>query len=275
MNWWVVLPLILGLIALRFFRANALAWAVGSWVALWIFFDYGFAVPIPKSVVQLFMGIVTLAILTYVTADAQRWEEVRRPILAFLTEKRFTPLLLVAMVALPLAVAAQVYRDATAPPRAPGFARTVHPAPPALISVHGTEYDLQTVDSPVRAIEHTDPEEYARRIADGRRLYYQNCFYCHGDLMQGEGIFAHGFFPVPTDFQDPGTIAQLQESYLFWRVAKGAPGLPDEATPWASAMPAWEDFFTEEEMWNVVAFLYDFTGYRPRAIEDVFGEGGH
>ena len=30
-------------------------------------------------------------------------------------------------------------------------------------------------------------------------------------------------------------------------------------------MPAWEQFLTEEEMWDVVLFLYDFTGYQPRA----------
>jgi hypothetical protein len=30
-------------------------------------------------------------------------------------------------------------------------------------------------------------------------------------------------------------------------------------------MPAWEDFLSREEMWEVVLFLYDFTGTRPRA----------
>ena len=29
-------------------------------------------------------------------------------------------------------------------------------------------------------------------MAEGREVYYANCFYCHGDLMQGEGMFAHG-----------------------------------------------------------------------------------
>lgn len=266
MIWWVVLPLALALAGMRYLRPNALAWAAAWWVALWIFFDYGFAVPIPQSVVHLFMGIITLAILTYITADAQRLEEVRRPLLAFLTERRFAPALVVALVALPVAVAAKVYRDATAPPRPPAFGRTIHPAPPAQIVVHGRDHDLTVADNPLRVVERSDPAEFARRITDGRRVYYQNCFYCHGDLMMGEGIFAHGLNPIPTDFQDSGTIAQLQESYLFWRVAKGAPGLPEEAGPWMSAMPAWEDLLTEDEMWNVIAFLYHFTDQRPRAL---------
>ena len=59
----------------------------------------------------------------------------------------------------------------------------------------------------------------------------------------------------------------LQESYLFWRIAKGGPGLPEESTPWASAMPAWEPMLQEDEIWDVISFLYAFTGRKPRAQE--------
>jgi hypothetical protein len=33
-------------------------------------------------------------------------------------------------------------------------------------------------------------------------------------------------------------------------------------------MPAWEKFLTEEEMWDVVLFLYDFSDQQPRAREE-------
>ena len=33
-------------------------------------------------------------------------------------------------------------------------------------------------------------------------------------------------------------------------------------------MPAWEKILKEEEMWEVMLFLYDFTGERPRAREE-------
>ncbi|MCB1036911.1 MAG: cytochrome c, partial [Acidobacteria bacterium] len=104
---------------------------------------------------------------------------------------------------------------------------------------------------------------------EGRKVYYKNCFWCHGDLMAGDGMFIHGLNPIPTNFQDQGTLPILQESFVFWRIAKGAPGLPEEGGPWASAMPAWEKFLTEDEMWNVVLFIYDFTGARPRARHEV------
>ena len=76
--------------------------------------------------------------------------------------------------------------------------------------------------------------------------------YCHGDNLDGKGHFAHGFNPPPANFVDPGTIAMLQEAYLFWRIAKGGPGLPKESTPWNSVMPAWEDRLTEEQIWQVI-----------------------
>ena len=55
---------------------------------------------------------------------------------------------------------------------------------------------------------------------------------------------------------------------MFWRIAKGAPGLPDESGPWDSSMPAWEKFLSEEQIWDVILYLYEHTGYKPRAEEE-------
>src|SRR5207253_1415095 len=92
------------------------------------------------------------------------------------------------------------------------------------------------------------------------------------------------------------------ESFVFWRVAKGGPGLPREGTPWNSAMPVWEDFITdqisrsvrksshtgtpwnsampvwedfltEREIWSVILFLYEQTGWKPRTWEKTEGAG--
>ena len=87
--------------------------------------------------------------------------------------------------------------------------------------------------------------------------------------MTGNGMFVHGLDPIPTNFADQGAIAMLRDSFLFWRIAKGGPGLPEEAAPWDTAMPAWEKFLKEEEIWEVVLFLYDFTEQKPRAKEEV------
>jgi mono/diheme cytochrome c family protein len=270
MRWEILGPalgmlIVLRLVEGRLLRVPPLAWLAAWWVAVWAVVDHGFAVPIPQSVVKLFMAIVTGALVIYATADRQRMREVSRPLLVFMTERRFLPALLLVMLLVPAAVAVSIYRDMTAPPTPPFFARTIHPAPPNEITVHGERVDLTRLHNPFRGLEQRNPQEFRRRVAEGRRVYYENCFYCHGDLMQGDGMFAPALNPIPTNFQDLGTIAQLQENYLFWRIAKGGPGLPEEGGPWASAMPAWEQFLTNDEMWDVILFLYDFTGTRPRS----------
>ncbi len=271
MRLWVFALVIVVLVALRLvgrvaprlrpgLLATLVAWGVGVWVLL----RWGFVVPVPASVEKIYLGIVTLALLIYATSDRGRLQEVRRPLEAFLTERRFAPWLLAAMVVVPALVVTRIYLAATAPPAPPAFGRTVHPAPPDQIMVHDQAINLVTVRNPYRALATSDPEAFRRHVARGREVYYHNCFYCHGDLMRGAGMFAHGLDPIPTNFQDAGTIAQLQESFLFWRIAKGGPGLPAEGGPWDSAMPAWEQFLDEEEMWDVILFLYDFTGQSPR-----------
>lgn len=277
MSWLLVLGVLGALVLLKILpvRVNMLgwfaAWAVGTWVIL----DFGFEVPVPQSVVNLYMGIVLLALLAYVSSDRERTRQVVEPTLALLTEKRFTPYLAAVVVLIPAAVAGSIWLDRTAPPEAPAFGRTVHPAPPGQIMVHDVSFDLATLDNPYRRLEKTDPDRFEERVAHGRKVYYENCFYCHGDLMRGRGPYAQALNPIPTNFQDAGTIGMLQESFLFWRIAKGGPGMPAEGGPWDSAMPAWEKFLSEEEMWDVILFVYEFTGNRPRARHETIVEGEH
>ena len=37
-------------------------------------------------------------------------------------------------------------------------------------------------------------------------------------------------------------------------------------------MPTWERCLTEDEIWEVVLFLYDFTGQKPRAKDEAHKE---
>ena len=102
---------------------------------------------------------------------------------------------------------------------------------------------------------------------NGRRVNYRTA--CSAaTTWPNLGMFVHGLDPIPTNFTDAGTIPMLRETFLFWRIAKGGPGLPEEGGPWDTAMPAWEKFLKEDEMWDAILFLYDFTGRRPRATEE-------
>jgi hypothetical protein len=267
------IPVVLAVVAafglLRLRRANLLMWAVAWWVGTYVLFRFGFTAPIPASVVSLYMGIVSIAILAYVSSSQERREEVFRPLVRFMTEKRYTALLVATVVALPALAAANVYVRMNAPIEPPFYSRTIHPASPSTITVHDKKIDLDAGENPFRRLETSNPEEFRKHVENGRRVYYRNCFYCHGDNMAGDGMFVQGLNPIPTNFRDSGTIPMLSETFLFWRIAKGGPGLPEEGGPWDTAMPAWEKFLTEEEIWDTILFLYDFTGQRPRAREEV------
>ena len=273
MSFWGFNLLAIGIIvvtmlALRLMRTGMLTWAIAWWVASYLFIEYGFETPVPASVQTLYMAIVTLSLFAYVTSDRGRADGFMRPIVRLVTEPRLRPLLACVLLAIPLAAAWNVWAKMNVPLEAPAFGRTVHPAPPDKITVLEREVDLITADNPYRELEQSDPEAFERHVDNGRRVYFENCFYCHGDSMGGDGMFAHALNPIPSNFNDSGVLPMLQESFIFWRIAKGAPGLPEGGGPWDSAMPAWEKFLTEEEMWDVVLFLYDFNDYRPRAREE-------
>ncbi|HEY8549174.1 MAG TPA: cytochrome c [Vicinamibacterales bacterium] len=268
MNIAVVLAVGAAFGLLWFRRVRLLTWAIAWWVGIYVLLRFGFAVPIPASVISLYMGIVTIAILAYVSSSEERRNEVAEPLLRFMTERRYTPLLVTTVIAIPALAAANVYVRMNVPLEPPYFPRTIHPASPPEITVHDRVIPIDAGDNPYRALERSNPEEFRNHVENGRRVYYQNCVFCHGDDLSGNGMFVHALNPIPTNFADGDTIAGLRETFLFWRIAKGGPGLPEEGGPWDTAMPAWEKFLTEEEMWDVVLFLYDFTGERPRAREE-------
>ena len=148
--------------------------------------------------------------------------------------------------------------------------RQVHPAPPSNLKVYDKSYNLTTLKNPIRTevLAQTDLKQadkmYQTAVQAGQESYFKNCFFCHGDLLDGDGPFATGFNPIPANFQDVGTIAQLQEAFLFWRITTGGPGLPKEGTPWNSAMPVWHEMLDETEIWQIITFLYDYVGQVPR-----------
>jgi hypothetical protein len=267
MNVMVVLALLAVFAALRFRRTNLLTWGIAWWAGIYVFLRFGFTAPIPSSVISLYMGIVTIAIVAYVSSSQERRDEVSGPLLRFITEKRYTPLLAATVLAIPALAAANVYVQMNVPLQPPLFSRTVHPASPSAITVHDKNIDLDAGENPFLPLQSSNPAEYRKHVENGRRVYYRNCVFCHGDDLAGSGMFVHGLDPIPTNFTDSGTIPMLRDSFLFWRISKGGPGMPEEGGPWDSAMPAWEKFLTEDEIWEVILFLYDFTGTKPRARE--------
>jgi len=235
---------------------------------------FGWAIPpfMPRSMMIVYTIIAVAGVLLYFSSDERRWTEFKAPIVATLRDDDKAALRWTLLAVIPLLPGYAVY-DAVKPSRdTPLELRQVHPAPPATLKVYNKTYDLATLENPVRmgVLKQFDGnpdaawKTYQEAVRAGSTVYFRNCFYCHGDLLSGKGHFARGLDPLPTDFGDVGTIAQLQESFLFWRITTGGPGLPKGGMPWNSAMPVWHEMLSEEQVWNVITFLYDSVGQVPR-----------
>jgi mono/diheme cytochrome c family protein len=225
--------------------------------------------PVPNTVVFQYMLTVAVGILLWVSDNEERWRDFKRPIHELLVrpEKRIARGVLLAIA--PFLVAFLTFNRVKPAVSAPPSFRAIHPAPPSTITFQGEVMELTGLENPLRSRGSLEAH-----YEEGKRVYYENCMACHGDALDGRGYYGEAFNPAPINFRDGGTIAQLTESFVFWRIAKGGPGLPNEGTPWNSAMPAWETFLTADEIWAVIIFLYEQTGYSPRTWEEAHAEGG-
>jgi len=238
----------------------------------YLIFDNAFPPLLPKALMIQYMIITLTGVMLYFSFNEKRWSEFKAPMLAVLSEQRLWPLRWGILLLLPILAGYATYGVVKPSLESPVELRQVHPAPPSKLKVFNKTFDLSSLENPVRlkVIEQmrNNPEQgwntYQQAVTEGRDVYYTNCFYCHGDLLDGDGHYAQGFNPAPINFQDVGTIAQLQEAFLFWRITTGGPGLPKEGTPWNSAMPVWHEMLSEEEVWNVILFLYDYVDQVPR-----------
>ena len=224
--------------------------------------------PIPNSVLLQYLITVGVGILLWVSDNDARWAEFKAPMHRVMVDPDQKIARSSLMVLVPILVAFATFNQVRPSIAAPSTLRSIHPSAPGQFDFQGTTLELASLENPLRSRGSLE-EHYE----EGKRVYYENCMACHGDGLNGQGHYAHGFNPTPLSFQDVGTIAQLVESFVFWRIAKGGPGLPNEGAPWNSAMPAWENFLTEDEIWSVIIFLYEQTGHEPRTFEEEAGEG--
>jgi len=238
---------------------------VGVYVGFIVVFDVILGQVIPSSLLTMYMFFVIAGVFMTFTFTEESTRELVDPIKALVEDPSKKMIRNIVFVIVPLLAGAYTYNKLLPSFEAPVELRSIHPAPPASAKIYGKRYDLLKLENPLRKLGKENPEEFNEHVQAGARVYIRNCQYCHGDKLDGKGPYAPGLNPIPLNFQDVGTIAQLQESYLFWRITTGGPGLPKEATPWISSMPVWQDFLSEEEVWQVILFLYNYTGHQPRS----------
>jgi len=250
----------------RFF-SHPLVLSILAICVIYIIFGHLVQPPLPKSLLIQYMLICVVGVFLVTSFSDSNWARTVEPVLELLGDPKLAILRGIALVVIVIGVGGFTYTMIKPSTDAPIELRTVHPAPPSNIKVYGKTFNLLKLENPLRKQAAKGSDAFKKLVNEGGQKYYKNCIFCHGDLLDGKGHFAQGFNPRPANFQDVGTIAQLQESYLFWRITTGAPGLPREGAPWASAMPVWHEMLKEEDVWKIILFLYDYTGHVPRTWE--------
>ncbi|MFQ5925550.1 MAG: c-type cytochrome [Dehalococcoidia bacterium] len=220
--------------------------------------------PVPGALLAIYLVLIIIGLAVHIGMNDENQTEFTAPIARFLRgpessepgdQRLFRTARLAGLVVIPLLVGLVVFTQTMPKVSSPTMIRIQHPGLPKA---------FEELDNPFSNVDEATRTSY---IEEGRALYMINCRPCHGTMADGAGPMARGFRLKPADFTDPGTIATVVESFAFWRVKEGNPGLPAESSPWDSAMPNWEQELSDEDIWKIIMAEYDIAGVEPRQPE--------
>jgi mono/diheme cytochrome c family protein len=87
----------------------------------------------------------------------------------------------------------------------------------------------------------------------GATIYRQLCSRCHGLTDRSDNIYGKSFYPPAPNFALAGTT--FSEGEIFWIVKHGIRN---------TAMPAWGNLLSDEEIWRVAGVVRKFNSIRER-----------
>lgn len=117
---------------------------------------------------------------------------------------------------------------------------------PALISLSNS--DLWNLVADIWQ-SNTTPEG----LAEGQRLFAQNCAACHGETGGGNSVFSANIQALagknPANFSDPATMLGASPALLQGKILRGGMG---------TGMPSWGPILTDQQTWDIISYLYTF-----------------
>ncbi len=117
----------------------------------------------------------------------------------------------------------------------------------------------RSIDTRLDGIQPPDLED-PERIRRGAVSYSAMCTSCHLSPGVGDNEIRPGLYPIPPNLttQAPGDPRRT-----FWVIKHGIK---------LTAMPAWGMTHSDEQMWNMVAFLHKLPGMSPAQYESLGGK---
>jgi cytochrome c oxidase cbb3-type subunit 2/cytochrome c oxidase cbb3-type subunit I/II len=85
-----------------------------------------------------------------------------------------------------------------------------------------------------------------RSLLHGKQVYLANCIGCHGQYGNGRGPASQYMKPDPADFTRVELQVAASDGQFYQYLLFGLPG---------TSMPAWGDFLTVNDIWDVINFL--------------------
>ena len=107
----------------------------------------------------------------------------------------------------------------------------------------------------------------------GKEIYMKRCVWCHGEEGDGGGAAAERLNPPPRDFtsglykiKTTGREDMVPNDEDIFRMIKyGMPGNFEPGkqpmNPGGSAMPGWGDILSDQDIWDLVAVVKEFSEY--------------
>lgn len=85
-------------------------------------------------------------------------------------------------------------------------------------------------------------------IGEGGVLYQENCASCHGMTGMGDGEAARSLNPSPALLAYMIQMPMSVDEYMYWSISDGG-------AAFGTAMPAFKDILSEDEIWKIVTYM--------------------
>ena len=88
---------------------------------------------------------------------------------------------------------------------------------------------------------------------NGKKLHLEHCAACHGLTGAADVVVMH-MDETPPDQSDPEYMRNLPDGYLYLAICRGGEGIGKSVV-----MSPWGDFFTHDEIRDLIAWIRTFS----------------